>query len=51
VLVGSYIRGRATLHSTESFASGLLARIHLVVEIKNQTRPACTAEQQMVLHA
>jgi acyl dehydratase len=51
VLVGSNIRGRATLHETEPFASGLLAYIKIVVEIEGQKRPTCTAEQQMVFYA
>jgi acyl dehydratase len=51
VPVGSSIRGRATLISVEPFTSGLLARVRLVVEIKDEARPACSAEQQLVFHA
>lgn len=51
VPVGSSVRGRACLVSAEPFASGVLARVRLVIEIKDEQRPACSAEQQMVFHA
>jgi len=51
LLVGSSIRGRATLLDTEALSSGLLANIGVVVEVEGQKRPICTAEQQMVFYA
>jgi acyl dehydratase len=44
VEVGSRVRGRATLTSTEDKAGGLLVRLDVTVEIEDEDRPALVAE-------
>jgi acyl dehydratase len=44
VKVGSRVRGRATLTSTEEKAGGLLVRLDVSVEIEGEDRPALVAE-------
>lgn len=50
VPVGSRIRGCGRLHSTQPLASGILTRVHMVIEIEDRKQPSCTAEQWMVFH-
>jgi acyl dehydratase len=44
VKVGSRVRARATLTSTEEKAGGLLVRLDVSVEIEGEDRPALVAE-------
>lgn len=44
VVVGSRIRGSATLTSAEEIAGGVQAVITIVVEIEGSTKPACIVE-------
>lgn len=51
VPVGARVRGCVTLRSAAPLAAGLLVHLDVVVEVEGQARPACTAEQMMVIYA
>jgi acyl dehydratase len=50
VPVGARIRGLVSVQDTDILQSGLLVNFSVVVQIEHQTRPACTAEQRMILY-
>ena len=51
VPVGARVRGLVTLRSAEPLSAGLLVSLGVVVEVEGRPRPACTAEQMMVVYA
>lgn len=44
VLVGSRVRGTATIHACEQIAGGVQVVVEMVVEIEGSDRPACVCQ-------